>query len=71
MPRASVAAALVLVAAALGSALGVANRGAQSRAAAANHIAMIVDSPENLRTLRRAELIASGRPIPRNRFLGA
>ena len=32
---------------------------------------MIVDSPENLRTLRRAELIASGRPIPRNRFLGA
>ena len=30
-----------------------------------------IDSPENLRTLRRAELIASGRPIPRNRFLGA
>jgi predicted anti-sigma-YlaC factor YlaD len=69
--QASVAAALVLVAVVLGSALGVANRGSASQAAAARHIAMIVDSPENLRTLRRAELIASGRPIPRNRLLGA
>jgi len=71
VPRASVAAALVLVAAAVGSVLGVANRASQSQAAAASHTAMIADSPDNLRTLRRAELIASGRPIPRNRFLGA
>jgi predicted anti-sigma-YlaC factor YlaD len=67
-------AALVLVAAALGSALGVANRADRPTRSALRHTAMVAmaESPDNLRALRRATLVAGsptnlGRSIPRNR----
>jgi predicted anti-sigma-YlaC factor YlaD len=64
----SLVAALVLLAAALGSALGVADRGPGSRVAVPKQTAMIADATENLHALRRAQLIASGQLIRRNRF---
>jgi predicted anti-sigma-YlaC factor YlaD len=67
----AIAAALVLVAAVLGSVLGVAShsRSSSTAAAAERHTAMVAsgDTADNLRKLRRAALIESGRPIPRNR----
>lgn len=69
----AIASALVLVAAALGSALGVASHaGASSTAARAEqHTAMVAsgETPDNLRKLRRAGLIEAGRPVPRNRLI--
>lgn len=69
------AAALVVVAATLGSLLGVADRstGIGSRAAL-RHTAMVAmaDSADNLRELRRPALVAEStgtRAIPRNRLL--
>jgi predicted anti-sigma-YlaC factor YlaD len=67
----AVAAASVLVAAVLGSILGVASRanGSSASAQAEHHTAMVAsgDTADGLRKLRRAGLIESGRPIPRNR----
>jgi predicted anti-sigma-YlaC factor YlaD len=66
------AAALVLVAAVVGSALGVASRsGASSTAKAPRHVAVVAsgETADNLRRLRRAGLVQAGRPIPRNRLI--
>jgi predicted anti-sigma-YlaC factor YlaD len=67
----AVAVALVLAAAALGSVLGVANRGASQSTAPTRHVAMIAsaDSPDTLRKLRRPTLIGTAHAIPRNRAL--
>jgi anti-sigma factor RsiW len=71
--QAAFAAALVLVAAGLGSVLGVASHSERSAAAAKaeRHTAMVasMETPDNLRKLRRASLIEAGRPIPRNRLI--
>ena len=70
--QAAAAVALVLVAAVLGSVLGVADRSATSALKAVpRHTAMVAmaDSPDTIRALRRPALIASARPIPRNRLL--
>jgi len=73
--QAAIAAALVLVAAVLGSVLGVASHtGTPSTAAVADrHTAMVAagDTADNLRQLRRAGLIEAGRPAPRNRRIPA
>jgi predicted anti-sigma-YlaC factor YlaD len=67
----AIAAASVLVAAVLGSILGVASHanGSSASAQAERHTAMVAsgDTADGLRKLRRAGLIESGRPIPRNR----
>jgi predicted anti-sigma-YlaC factor YlaD len=67
----AVAAVSVLVAAVLGSILGVASHanGSSTSAAAQRHTAMVAsgETADNLRRLRRASLIESGRPVPRNR----
>jgi predicted anti-sigma-YlaC factor YlaD len=70
--QAAAAAALVVLAAALGSVVNLAGGGAPTAAAPApRHTAMIAsaDTPDELRTLRRAGLIESTRPIPRNRAI--
>jgi predicted anti-sigma-YlaC factor YlaD len=71
--QAAVAAGLVLVAAALGSVLGVASHDNGATRAAIRRTAMVAmaDSPDNLRALRRPTLILQSRPtlIPRNRSL--
>lgn len=68
--QAAAAATLVLVAAGLGSALGVANRGPQSRAVV-RHTAMVAmeDNANRLRQLRRPALVGPPRTIARNRLL--
>ena len=67
------AAALVLAAAALGSAVNLAGRSAPPTAAppAVRHTAMLAfaDTPDELRKLRRPALVESGRWIPRNRAI--
>jgi predicted anti-sigma-YlaC factor YlaD len=69
----AIAATLVLVAAVLGSVLGVASHSNASSTTAQGerHTAMVAsgDTPDNLRKLRRAALIEAGRPIPRNRLI--
>jgi predicted anti-sigma-YlaC factor YlaD len=69
--QAALAAALVLVAAVLGSVLGVASHSSALSTASTGerHTAMVAsgETPDNLRKLRRAALIESGRPLPRNR----
>ena len=71
--RTAVATGLVLAAAALGSALGVAGRSGRATTSAIRHTAMVAmaDSPDNLRALRRPALILQSRPtwIPRNQSL--
>jgi predicted anti-sigma-YlaC factor YlaD len=66
----AVAAALVIVAAGLGSVLNLASRSSSDRPAqtALRHTSMVavVDSADELRRLRRAVLMESGKTIPRN-----
>jgi predicted anti-sigma-YlaC factor YlaD len=67
--QAAAAVALVLVAAALGSVVNLAGSGPATTAAPApRHTAMVAfaDTPDELRTLRRAGLIESRQSIPRN-----
>jgi predicted anti-sigma-YlaC factor YlaD len=67
--QAAVAVGLVLVAAALGSVLGVAHRSTSTSTASAHrHTAMIasVDSADELRRLRRPALIGASHPVPRH-----
>ena len=65
--RAAAASALVVVAGAAALVGGVVWQG--SATLAATHVAMVqaVDTPNELRALRRAELIDEGHPVPRNR----
>jgi predicted anti-sigma-YlaC factor YlaD len=68
----AIAAALVLLASVVGSALGVASHsGASSTAKAQRHVAVVAsgETADNLRRLRRAGLVQAGRPVPRNRLI--
>jgi predicted anti-sigma-YlaC factor YlaD len=71
--QAAAAAALVVAAAALGSVVNLAggSRATTTAAPTPPHTAMLAfaDTPDQLRTLRRAALIESGHPIPRNRAI--
>ena len=67
----AVAVALVLVAAALGSVLGVANTSRSTSAPPVKHVAMVAatEDADQLRKLRRPVLVYEMHPIPRNRLL--